>query len=249
MVNLQKTKSGLKKEAEKQMKLQEEAITSKNDEIEIIFQELKESQTCIEEMRLDHESMSEEMEGLGSAYNALEQKYHHINISDNSTSAPTEMTAGGEPAAEEKGVRDHYSGEAASEDQRQNNNHDFQSLQDENVHLREESRAANEWMSMAVKKMEEMNGENETSAHLLDEARASICLSITANSSTLTELDDLCREAQQSCDKIEAQLSAKYEDLALLEGHIEEMKFSPANQDDSYQTEELKQDMVRKEVE
>ena len=58
MVNLQKTKSGLKKEAEKQMKLQEEAITSKNDEIEIIFQELKESQTCIEEMRLDNESMS-----------------------------------------------------------------------------------------------------------------------------------------------------------------------------------------------
>ena len=65
----------------------------------------------------------------------------------------------------------------------------------------------------------------------------------------MTELDDLCREAQHSCDKIEAQLSAKDEDLALLEGHIEEMKFSPANQDDSYQTEELKQDMVRKEVE
>ena len=40
------------------MKLQEEAITSKNDEIEINFQDLKESQTCIEEMRLDHESMS-----------------------------------------------------------------------------------------------------------------------------------------------------------------------------------------------
>ena len=94
------------------------------------------------------------MEGLGSAYNALEQKYHHINISDNSTSAPTEMTAGGEPAAEDKGVRDHYSGNAASEDQGRNNNHDFQSLQYENVHLREESRAANEWMPMAVKKME-----------------------------------------------------------------------------------------------
>ena len=209
MAELEKVKAEVKKGAQAQAKLHEEALTAKDQEIEAVHQDLKASQDSVAEMRCDNETLAEEMSGLSAAYNTLEERYHRSSssgegdVNSNNESSRTEMTAGGETAAEDGGARNHSSagGEGAAEDSGRsssNTSYEIQSLRDENSQLREDVRAANEWMSMAVSKMDEMGRENETLSSSLDESR--MPPSADTSSAVQGELDDL-RQAIQSARK------------------------------------------------
>jgi len=267
VAELEKVKADLKKEAEHQSKLKEEAIKAKENEMEGVREELRAAQTHVEEMRRDNVTLSEEMSGLSAAYNALEQRYHQNNNNNNAgaggnsntSSTSGEMTAGGETAAEDGGSSV-PGGEAAAEDPGRDN-YEVSSLRDENARLREDVRAANEWMSMAVSKMEEMGEENESLARSLEEARTAAASSESNNadsSATIqnmqNELSALRQDANNARKEVEAmrlssqeEMKAKDDELARqqalvqqLEARIEETKLTPtANEDSSSQTEEL----------
>jgi len=146
------------KDAEHQKKIQEEALKAKEEEMDKLKKKMEDkvatAQIAVEEMRRDNVSLSEEMSGLSAAYNSLEEQYHRSNnsasvaVGGGSTPAAgeaTEMTAGGETAAEDGGAGA-SSGEAAAENPGRSNSHEVQSLREENSRLQEDVRAANEWM-------------------------------------------------------------------------------------------------------
>ncbi|KAL3766667.1 hypothetical protein ACHAWU_003423 [Discostella pseudostelligera] len=259
VAELEKVKSELTKDAENQTRLQKEAMEAKDREIELVRNELEESQNCLKDMRRDNEVLNEEMAGLSSAYHLLEQQYHnHISGDVNSASTPTEMTASGETAAEDGGARDHSSGEAAAEDPGRSSKHEMHLLLDENARLREEGRAANEWMSMAVSKMEEMSTENEILTRSLEEARNNSSMSSSNNPdafSIQSQLDDLRLEMQAIRDESEAKLMLRDEEIAQkqelvqqLEAQVEEMK-GVNSSSSNLQIQDLQQAIERQEEE
>jgi len=182
------------------------------------------------------------MSGLSAAYNSLEQEFHN-NTSMHSNAHPTEMTAGGETAVEGGGERGNFApsapgGEAAAEDpaRSENHSHQLQSLQDENARLREDVRAANEWMSMAVTRMEEMGNENESLSRALEEARANAKVGSSANAEAISlrnEIQRIQRDADASRISVQNDLKAKDEQISQqqvtmrnLETKIQEMSQS-----------------------
>ncbi|KAL3822778.1 hypothetical protein ACHAXA_005943 [Cyclostephanos tholiformis] len=256
MAELEKIKSELKKEAENRIRLQEESMAAKDCEISKVREELLECQTALDEIRLDNATLREEMAGLSSAYNMLEVQYHQTNSGNNLKITPTEMTASGEDAAEDGGAKNHSPGEAAAEIFGRSNSVEVKFLQDENARLREEGRVANEWMSMAVSKMEEMCSENESLAQSLDKALANLA-SIGSN-----ETDSLSiqhhMEVQKVREESDAKLKAKDDEITKqqalvlqLENQIEDINLSIKNNDKtpSPQFEELQQVVARQELE
>ena len=205
---LEKEKGNLIVELQKQSESQKEAVAVKEEEIGKIQENLLQTQKQVEELEREKETLHDEMAGLSAAYNSLEQEYNNNNGVN--SSAHTEMTAGGETAAEDGGTRDHFAasahGEAAAEDpgRSDSHNHQLQSLRDENARLREDVRAANEWMSMAVSKMEEMGGENESLARSLEEAQARSDSGSNAGAAMSGELDYLRNEIQRILGESEA---------------------------------------------
>lgn len=214
LVELERVKSDIMKETENRSRLQEEAMEAKDREIEMVRKELSESQTCVGDLKRDKEILNEEMIGLSSAYHLLEQQYHKHN------------------SAEDGGATDNSSGEVA-EDSDRSSAQEILRLLDENARLREEGRAANEWMSMAVSKMEEMSSENELLKRSLEEARYNLSLSNTSTPDALAiqnQLHDL-RTETQGRDESEAKLLSKDDEIAAkqalifkLEAQVDEMK-------------------------
>jgi chromosome segregation ATPase len=255
MAELEKIKGELKKEAENRIRLQEESMAAKDRDIVTVREELLECQTVLEEIRLDNETLREEMAGLSSAYNILELQYNQTNSGNNSTVASTEMTASGEDAAEDGGARNYSSGEAAAEIFGRSNSDEVQFLRDENVRLREEGKAANEWMSMAVSKMEEMSGENESLAQSLDKALANLASAESSDTDLLSIQHRM--ELQTVREEFEAKLKAKDDEIAnqhaqvlQLENRLEEINLSiNINDETPSPLEELRQVVVRQELE
>ncbi len=235
VAELENVKSELTKTTEHQIRLQKEAMEAKDHEIELVRNELAESQSCVEDLRRDNEVLNEEMAGLSSAYHLLEQQYHNHNSGGiDSPFDLKESTAVGEIPAEDGGARVYSSGKVAVEDPGRSSMHEMHLLVDENARLREEGRAANEWMSMAVSKMEEMSTENELLTRSLEEARNDLSMSssdIPDAFSIQSQLDNLRVEMQGVLEESEAKLLSKDEEIAdkqafvlKLEAQVEEMK-------------------------
>ncbi|KAL9181116.1 hypothetical protein ACHAXT_009921 [Thalassiosira profunda] len=265
VAELEKAKAEVAREAERQQKLHEEALAAKEKMIEAFRKDLGQSQARVEEMTRDNETLAEEMSGLSAAYNSLEEQFNRSNGGGSSSGGhSTEMTAGGGTSEDER-PRDQprsSSGEAAAEDPGRSatNSHEVQSLREENARLREDVRAANEWMAMAVSKMDELGGQNESLTHSLEEAhraQAALGPSDASDSAMQGELDALREEAQRARAEGEAArltwesaMKSKDEELSgqmalvkQLEGQVEELKQSTeaASEEPSGETEESSQ--------
>ena len=194
---LEKEKAQITSEAEKQLIIHKEAISAKDAEVDSLKEELRKARSAIEEAERDKEILGEEMAGLSAAYNHLEQEYRSSN-SSHSVSEPREMTAGGEAAMEDGGLSSVPGGEAAAEDPGRSSQR-LQLLQDQNARLREDVRAANEWMAMAVSKMDEMGRDNELLSASLEEARNQT----TVFPSYLKEKDDELAQQQAALKELQ----------------------------------------------
>jgi chromosome segregation ATPase len=248
MAEFEQMKIELKNDAEKQTKLRIQAIAAKDDEIAVLQKELLESQTCVEEVRRDNDTLREEMAGLSSAYNSLELQYHRTN----SGSAPTEQTAGGEAASEHGFTSNSSAGENAVEPFASKYFGEVQFLREENARLREEGRAANEWMSMAVSKMEEMSGDNEALARSLDEATSNLASTgSNTDSQSIQNQVELLRVREEA----ETKLKAKDDEIANQQALVQQLedRILQMNQENdessSTQLEELQQVIARQETE
>eukprot|EP00986_Skeletonema_menzelii_P011084 scaffold5611_cov140-Skeletonema_menzelii.AAC.5 len=201
---LEKEKLELVNEAKRIRKLHEEAVAAKENEIEEIKEGLRQSETYLSEIKQERDTLSDEVAGLSSAYNLLENEYRSSSVGQ------SEMTAGGETPAEN-------GDQIASIDQRVKN------LQEENSRLSADVRAANEWMAMAVSRMNEMEAENE---RLLSrsEGRASNVVSSDEVDSLRQELDRMLQESEAfKLDSTNA-LAAKDEELARSQALVHELE-------------------------
>jgi len=202
---LEKEKLELVNESKRVEKLHEEAVAAKENEIAEIKEGLRQTETYLSEMQRERDTLSEEVAGLSSAYNLLENEYRGgIN------GGQSEMTAGGETPAEDGDRR-------ANIDQR------VKFLQEENARLSADVRAANEWMSMAVSRMDEMESENE-SLRSRSEGHA-----INAESSG--ELDSLRQELNRVRQESEAfrlesrtALAVKDDELAKSQALVQDLE-------------------------
>lgn len=232
VAELEKEKGQLVNKAEKQAELNIEALSAKDNDIESIREELQQAKLAVEEIQREKDCLHEEMAGLSAAYLSLEQEYRTSNTG-HSTDISHEMTAGGETAAEDGGSRvSSAGGEAAAEDPN-SHNHQLMQLQDENTRLREDVRAANEWMTMAVSRMDELRGENESLSRSLEEARSQTATPNVGRVADVNEMKALRDEIHRlqgaleiAASSAEANLRAKEEDLANLRGQIEQMSQS-----------------------
>lgn len=189
MAELDKVKNDLSKEAEDQAKIHEEALKSRENEIDDIRNELQQAKDDTEEVRREKDAIVDELAGLSSAYASLEQEYNAIR-----SSHATESTAGGESAAE-------------GGDDPVRAGHDLATLRDENARLNSDVRAANDWMKMAVSRMEEMGKENESLTLSLEDARAQILASDASSSEeaeaiSLREIDGLRAELEVTREEL-----------------------------------------------
>lgn len=220
MAELEQMKKELRIDAETQTKLRMQTIAAKDNEIAVLQNELSESQTCVEEVRRDNDILREEMSGLSSAYNSLELQYHRTG-SSSSTFAPTEQTAGGEAAFEHGVTSNSSAGENAVEQFASKYLGEVQFLREENARLREEGRAANEWMSMAVSKMEEMSGDNEALAQSLDEAISNLASTGSeSESQSIQNHMELLRVREEG----ETKLKAKADEIANQQALVQQLK-------------------------
>ena len=188
MAELDKIKNDLSKEAENQAKIHEEALKSRENDIDDIRNELQQAKHDTEEVRREKEAIDDELAGLSSAYASLEQEYNAIR-----SSHATESTAGGESAAE-------------GGDDPIRAGHELAALRDENARLNNDVRAANDWMKMAVSRMEEMGKENESLTLSLEDARAQ-------NLSSDASSEEAQTISRREIDVLRAELEATREEL------------------------------------
>ena len=200
---LEKEKLELVNESKRIEKLHEEAVAAKDNEIDEIKEGLRQSETYLTEMRQERDTLSEEVAGLSSAYNLLETEYR-----SGSSGGQSEMTAGGETPAEDGDRK-------SSMDQRVKN------LQEENARLSADVRAANEWMAMAVSRMNEMEAENES---LQSQGHASNADSSGEMDSLRQELSRVRQESEAFKLESETALAAKDDELARSQTLVQELE-------------------------
>jgi chromosome segregation ATPase len=223
IAELETEKVKLVNEAEQKFTLQKDELCAKEQEISSLQEDLRQARIAAEESERDKEALSEEMAGLSDAYNSLEQEYRSNR--SNSVSEVKEMTAGGETAAEDP---------TRANDQ-------LVALQDENSRLKEDVRAANEWMAMAVSKMDEMGRENEALSISLQEAQNNTTVlpsflkqkdeELAQQKTTIEELQGRNEEAQQWMDSAVARLDALTNEVERLKSRNAELEGATSNQE------------------
>eukprot|EP00980_Cylindrotheca_fusiformis_P000847 scaffold221_cov120-Cylindrotheca_fusiformis.AAC.8 len=137
----------------KSTKLQhEEEVKSLNSLLNDVRQEADESRASAQEAREDREQMEQELSALSQAYSNLEEDFQRER------SASRSLASAGAPTAE-SGQPQQSQGEV-SQQQSSSGSTEVSTLRAENTRLRNDARAADEWMQLAVTKMNEMGVRN-----------------------------------------------------------------------------------------
>merc|ERR1712157_274106 len=106
------------------------------------------------------EDLQEELHALSTAYSTLEQMYNAV-VEDNQTGREQVMsTSTGEDSSSLSNLQ--HGGEGTLEEtvQQHQPSHEVVTLRQEIERLQQSGRAAEEWMSMAMQRMDDMNREN-----------------------------------------------------------------------------------------
>eukprot|EP00804_Cyclotella_cryptica_P007810 CCRYP_001400-RA/>CCRYP_001400-RA protein AED:0.01 eAED:0.01 QI:249/1/1/1/1/1/3/1581/2188 len=234
IAELEKEKVQIINEAEKQSNLQKEVLSARDQEIASLQEELRKARVAAEERERDYENLSEEMAGLSAAYTSLEEEYRSISCT-NSTGGVKETTAGGASSMEDEGLSSVPGGEAAAEDPGRSHStliHELQMLQEENTRLREDVRAANEWMAMAVSKMDEMGRENESLSISLEETRRQATVLpqdvLKSKDDELAEQQVLLKGLRERNEEAQEWIASAVTRLDTLTKEVEELKLRNA---------------------
>ena len=214
MSELEKEKLEVINESKRIKMVHEDAIAAKENEVTDVREDLRLAENNLSELRQERDTLSEELEGLSSAYNMLENEYR-----TNSSGGQPETTAGGEAPAEDGDRRTRI-------DQR------VQALQDENTRLSADVSAAEEWMAMAQSRMNELEAEN----HALSsrgEVHAVNDESSGELESLRQELASVRQESEAFMVESKAALAAKDEDLAKSHSLVQELNAKMEHSADS----------------
>ena len=130
----------------KRLKLEyEEKLKSEQETIDKLREQLAENETMHKELVQEKEGLEEDLTALSSAYHTLEEMYNAKNDAGEASSESTSKQEGGEGTLETSIPK--------QDDQ-------IVALQSEIQQLQESGRAAEEWMAMAVQRMDQLQLEN-----------------------------------------------------------------------------------------
>ena len=130
-------------------------VKERDEQLEQQREEAERLRSIEQEAREDRERMEQELQGLSQAYASLEDEFRRQNEPSVATDAPTaEESQPHQPEEETFQRRRSSSGST-----------EVATLRAENARLRNDARAADEWMAMAVQRMNDMGSSNSTLEH------------------------------------------------------------------------------------
>jgi chromosome segregation protein len=127
-------------------------LKERDDQIAQLQATVQEWQTRELESRQERDDLRGELEGLTSAYATLEQEYNRRDGAATQGAAPSAPT--GEHPAQQ------HEGEGSQQDE--STGAELATLRAENARLRSDAQAADDWMAMAVQRMNDIGGQNQT---------------------------------------------------------------------------------------
>lgn len=207
--DLEETVQQMQKEV-KDTKIQYEAeIQDRDEKVQKSRQEADQLRTQEQEAREDRERMEQELAALSQAYASLEEDYRHRQTGTSTSEA-------GAPTGQEsqQQAQHQQQGEASQQQASSAGSTEVATLRAENARLRNDARAADEWMSMAVQRMNEMGSHSGN----LEQQAVSLQQQIQElQTQSQTSQQQQERELRQEIAVIESQLQ---QERTLREGEI-----------------------------
>ena len=157
-------------------------LKGKEDETTVLAEKLAAAEAREQEAVAEQEALRGEMEGLSSAYTNLEMEFHSSRVPE---------------------AREQPQGEISS----QENGSELDAVRADNARLRADARAADDWMQMAVQRMNDIGGQNL--ALQQEVAALTEQLTHTVSADMALQLENEQKQRQS----LEAQLASETETL------------------------------------
>ena len=167
---LQNTVSSLEEESRVQQERHTAELGDRDDRIRALQAELDESRQREKESRDETETLREEIQSLSQAYTGLEQQYREQQLRQDSAGNPA-IVSGERPIGEQEQVGLQQNPSASNGV----GSTELSTVRAENDRLRDDAQRAEEWMAMAVEKMQtfaQQNGSLQTELLQLRESQS-----------------------------------------------------------------------------
>jgi len=152
---MEKEVSSLKKAMQEKEESVQAQLQERDDQLVQLQATVQEWEARDLESRQERDDLRGELQGLTSAYATLEQEYNRRegpSMQGAAASAPTGETSDARPGQQPEGEVSH---------QEQSSSPELATLRAENARLRSDAQAADDWMAMAVQRMNDIGGQNQ----------------------------------------------------------------------------------------
>lgn len=225
-------------------------LKARDEQIDSLQQQVQEAMGSAEEARQDRDSMRDELAALSEAYSHLEEEYRQLSGQSSGLSASAAAGASsaeqGEPVVPSE--REQPEGEASQ--QFPSGSTEVAALKADNARLRLDARAADEWMSMAVERMNAFGAENASLHQEIASLRAQL---ETLGSSTSLGADQRAQLESQWTQALQATEHALAEEehrRSELEAKLAQMQLDTKSMStESAKVEELEKQLEQNRVE
>jgi len=177
----------------------ESELKQREERIVLLETSLQEARDSDEEARQERDSLREELTALSQAYSDLEQDYRRSQQSGPQIGSSAEASGGASTG--EGSVQQQPQGEGSG--QQAAGSTEVATLRADNARLRQDAKAADEWMAMAVERMGDMDTQNTA----LQQQVASLLSQLEGNQST-AEMERLLQEERAARHDLETRLSS-----------------------------------------
>ncbi len=187
----------LKEEVLKNNSKHQSSLKQQNEELSQLKQDLETSHSEIEKVLTEKDALKDELKQLTFAYSNLETEFNRV------TSNSSVQTIGDK---------------TAESNNAQNSNH--QALQSENLKLKNDIRNANDWMSKAVKKMDDLTNRNkvlEAEATHLSNGNAQSGIMAESLSREADEMKRQLHDITNERDCLQANIASYKEEISKLQ--------------------------------
>jgi chromosome segregation ATPase len=187
-----------------QAKAQHEGDLSRKDqELAEQRQEVEDARTQEREAREDRDRMEQELQGVSQAYASLEEDYQRQQHQQQPSNQATAGMPTGEPAQHQP------EGEVSQQaPPSSTGSTEVSTLRAENNRLRTDARAADEWMSMAVQRMNDMGAQNGTLQQQVASLQQQLQTVSTSAGGATADLQQQLQVASQHEQQLVQQLQA-----------------------------------------
>ena len=218
---LEKEISVLKDTVQSSAEKQKSEIEGRESQIDAIKKELEETRSREQEARQETESMQEQLTSLSEAYGQLEADFRQQTAF--SASAPPAVTAAGQ--VQPQGETSEQAPPVAP-----GGSTEIAMLRADNARLRNDAKSADEWMTMAVERMNEMGAQNGSLQQEVASLKSQLEAIQVSDSTNVGEAQKALETERSLRLNLEAQLTEAMQRLEFLQaGEVSNQQASEAN--------------------